>query len=112
MFRISRLSNERGSRRKNDVRNFRDDLQGCIFGRSKYRKSYFWKGLTMPSSASGPSEPIGLAVEIVSAFVARNSLPSAQLPVLIQSVHAALLNIVSSNVTPSTVGASQRQSRR
>jgi predicted transcriptional regulator len=62
-----------------------------------------WKDYYMPSSASGPSEPIVLAVEIVSAFVGRNSLPSAQLPVLIQSVHAALLNIISSNVTPGSV---------
>jgi predicted transcriptional regulator len=44
----------------------------------------------MPLSNSDSSDPIGLAAEIVSAFVAHNSLPRAELPALIQSVHAAL----------------------
>jgi len=44
----------------------------------------------MPSSKSDSSDPLGLAAEIVSAYVVRNSLPRAELPALIQSVHAAL----------------------
>ena len=56
----------------------------------------------MPSSKSDSSNPIGLAAKIVSAFVARNSLPRAELPPLIQSVHAALTKIASGTVTPDT----------
>jgi len=56
----------------------------------------------MPSSKSDSSDPIGLAAEIVSAFVAHNSLPWAELPGLIQSVHTALTNISSGVETPST----------
>ena len=37
----------------------------------------------MPSSKSDSSDPIGLAAEIVSAFVTHNSLPRAELPALI-----------------------------
>ena len=54
----------------------------------------------MPSSMSGSSDPIALATDIVSAFVANNSLRSAELPVLIQSVHASLVKIASGAVTP------------
>ena len=56
----------------------------------------------MPSSKSDSSDPTGLATEIVSAFVANNSVPSAELPALIQSVHAALTKIASGAVTPVT----------
>ena len=56
----------------------------------------------MPSSKSDSSDPIGLAAEIVSAFVTHNSLPRAELPALIQSVHAALTKIASGAVSPDT----------
>ena len=56
----------------------------------------------MPSSKSDSSDPTGLAAEIVSAFVANNSMPSAELPGLIQSVHAALTKIASGALTPVT----------
>ena len=56
----------------------------------------------MPISKSDSSDPIGLAAEIVSAFVANNSLPLAELPGLIQSVHAALTKIASGAATPGT----------
>ena len=57
----------------------------------------------MPSPKSDSSDPIGLAAEIVSVFVAHNSLPRAELPALIQSVHAALTKSASGAVTPGTV---------
>ena len=44
----------------------------------------------MPSSKSDSFDPLSLAAEIVAAFVAHNSVPRAELPALIQSVHAAL----------------------
>ncbi len=44
-----------------------------------------------PSSAA--SNYIELAADIVSAFVTRNSVPPADLPALISSVHAALQNV-------------------
>jgi predicted transcriptional regulator len=55
----------------------------------------------MPSFKSDSSDPMGLAAEIVSAFVAHNSLPWAELPAMIQSVHTALANISSGVETPS-----------
>jgi predicted transcriptional regulator len=42
---------------------------------------------------SGSSNPVDLAAEIVSAFVTHNSLRSADLPELIESVHAGLVKI-------------------
>ena len=44
----------------------------------------------MTTSDAEPSKSIELAAEIVAAFVANNSLPIAELPALIHSVHAAL----------------------
>ena len=49
----------------------------------------------MPTFTSNPFDPIAVTGGIVSAFVAHNSLPSAELPALIESVHAALVKIVS-----------------
>jgi predicted transcriptional regulator len=42
------------------------------------------------TSNAEPSKSIELAAEIVAAFVANNSLPIAELPALIHSVHASL----------------------
>ena len=60
----------------------------------------------MATFMSEPSDPITVTGGIVSAFVAHNSLPSAELPALIQSVHAALVKIVSEAVTPNAPGTS------
>ena len=51
------------------------------------------KGYRMPRSMSESSNPVDLAAEVVSAFVTHNSLPSADLPALIESVHAGLVKI-------------------
>ena len=56
----------------------------------------------MPSTKSDSSDPIGLAAEIVSAFVAHNSLPRVELPAPIHSVHAALTKNASGAVAPNT----------
>ena len=44
----------------------------------------------MTTSDAESSQSIELAAEIVAAFVANNSLPIAELPALIHSVHAAM----------------------
>ncbi len=49
----------------------------------------------MPLSPSDSADPLDLTSDIVSAFVANNSLRSAELPALIESVHAGLLKIIS-----------------
>ena len=54
----------------------------------------------MPQSTSVSADPLALTGEIVAAFVANNSLPLAELPAVIQSVHAALTKIASGVVTP------------
>ncbi len=54
----------------------------------------------MPQSASETADLLVLTGEIISAFVAHNSLPSAELADLIQSVHAGLVKIASGTVTP------------
>lgn len=54
----------------------------------------------MPTFTSNPFDPITVTGGIVSAFVAHNSLPSAELLALIKSVHAALVKIVSGAGTP------------
>lgn len=43
-------------------------------------------------------DPVGLAVDIVSAFVGNNSLPASELGPLVQSVHAELLRLSASPV--------------
>jgi predicted transcriptional regulator len=57
----------------------------------------------MPTTVSDSSDSIALAVEIVSAFVANNSLPAAELPALLQTVHAALGRIASGSAAPGEV---------
>lgn len=47
----------------------------------------------MSTSKAEPSNPVDLASEIVSAFVTHNSLRTADLPALIESVHAGLVKI-------------------
>ncbi len=49
----------------------------------------------MQLSPSDSADPLDLTSDIVSAFVANNSLRSAELPALIESVHAGLLKIIS-----------------
>ncbi len=49
----------------------------------------------MPQSPTESADPLELTSDIVSAFVAYNSLRSAELPALIQSVHAGLVKIIS-----------------
>jgi predicted transcriptional regulator len=53
----------------------------------------------MATSNSEPSDFVGLAAEIVSAFVAHNSLPVAELPNLLNSVHGALTKIAEGSAT-------------
>lgn len=38
-------------------------------------------------------DSIGLACEVVSAYVSNNSLPASELPALVASVHGALINL-------------------
>jgi predicted transcriptional regulator len=55
---------------------------------------------SMPPSPSESADPLDLTGDIVSAFVANNSLRSAELPALIQSVHAELVKIANGAATP------------
>jgi predicted transcriptional regulator len=69
----------------------------------------------MPQSASDSADALAMTGEIISAFVAHNSLPLAELPALIQSVHAGLVKIASGAVTqtapePATPAVSARKS--
>src|SRR5579863_7518714 len=56
----------------------------------------------MDSPVSKPVEALTLAGNIVSAFVSHNSVPSADLPALIQSVHGTLTRLSSGAVSPTT----------
>ena len=47
-----------------------------------------------------PSDTVETAAEVVAAFVANNSLPVGELPVLIQTVHAALAKLKEGVETP------------
>ena len=62
----------------------------------------------MPQSTSVSADPLALTGEIVAAFVANNSLPLAELPALIQSVHAGLVKIASGVVPPSALEPATR----
>src|SRR5918998_2526458 len=52
------------------------------------------------SDAAAPANFIALAADIVSAYVARNSLPASELPALINDVHAALVTVASGTAEP------------
>ncbi len=45
------------------------------------------------SETTGPSDYLGLAAGIVSAYVSNNSVPATDLPALIHDVHTALLRV-------------------
>jgi predicted transcriptional regulator len=52
------------------------------------------------------SEVIEMTADIVSAFVSNNSVPAAELPALIQSVHRALSGV---SITPEVVESAPRE---
>lgn len=52
------------------------------------------------SETSSANSFIELAADIVSAYVSNNSVPAAELPSLINEVHAALLRVTSGMVPP------------
>jgi predicted transcriptional regulator len=49
-----------------------------------------------------PSDPLTVAAEIVAAFVAKNHLPAAELPAVIQSVHAAVVRLANGTMNPNS----------
>jgi predicted transcriptional regulator len=49
------------------------------------------------------ADAIEVAAEIVAAFVSYNSLPSGELPALIEAVHAAIKTVAASDGTVATV---------
>ena len=54
----------------------------------------------MPTDEIDSSDVLSFAAEVVAAFVSNNSLPVAELPSLIQSVHAALSRLASGTIAP------------
>ncbi len=54
----------------------------------------------MPTSTTEPTNVVAMTAEIVSAYVSKNSVPPAELPALLQSVHESLAKIASGVVTP------------
>ena len=52
------------------------------------------------SETTGTENFIELAADIVSAYVSNNSVPSSDLPALINEVHAALLRVTTGTVVP------------
>ncbi|MGD0188995.1 MAG: MucR family transcriptional regulator [Roseiarcus sp.] len=56
----------------------------------------------MPTSNTEPFDVVELAAEIVSAFVAHNSLPVAELPNLLSTVHGALAKMGDGSATAKT----------
>jgi predicted transcriptional regulator len=56
----------------------------------------------MPTSGSDAEYFASLAAEVVAAFVSHNSVPVAELPALIGSVHAALTGIEAGKTNPAT----------
>jgi predicted transcriptional regulator len=51
-------------------------------------------------NSNDPTKHLELAAEIVAAFVSHNSLPPAELPGVIHSVHAALVALASGSAAP------------
>jgi predicted transcriptional regulator len=94
----------RRCRRNSRVRGFRADLSRLI-SRDIETPQIGFEDLCMPTSKSGSTDPIGLAAEIVSAYVVHNSLPRAELPALIQTVYAALMRNVEGAVSANAVEA-------
>jgi predicted transcriptional regulator len=54
------------------------------------------------SDAAAPAHFIELAADIVSAYVTKNSLPTSELPNLINEVHSALVSLANGAAEPST----------
>jgi predicted transcriptional regulator len=69
----------------------------------------------MPSSPSSSADLAAMTAEIVAAFVSHNAVPAAELPALLQSVHAGLVTIATGVTAPAeqpapTPAVSVRQS--
>ena len=56
----------------------------------------------MPSSGQDNIDLVALSAEVVSAYVANNSVPVAELPALLGSIHAALLGIAAGTTNPAS----------
>jgi predicted transcriptional regulator len=54
----------------------------------------------MAASSSDPLDFVALSAEVVAAFVSNNSVPVAELPGLISSVHAGLMRLASGVAAP------------
>jgi predicted transcriptional regulator len=54
----------------------------------------------VPTDEIESSDVLSFAAEVVAAFVSNNSLPVAELPSLIQSVHAALSRLATGMIAP------------
>jgi len=59
----------------------------------------------MPQSSTQSDEAIALTGEIVSAFVAHNSLRSAELPALIQAVYEGVTKLMTGSAPPAVAEA-------
>jgi predicted transcriptional regulator len=56
----------------------------------------------MPTSGPGSTDFVALSAEVVSAYVTNNSVPVAELPALVASVHAALVGIAARATNPAS----------
>ena len=56
-----------------------------------------------PGALVATSDPIELAAEILTAYVANNSVPRGELPALFEGLHAALKRLVEGAVAPAVV---------
>jgi predicted transcriptional regulator len=45
------------------------------------------------NTANPPNNFIGLAADVVAAYVANNNVPAAELPILLNGVHSALAGL-------------------
>lgn len=54
----------------------------------------------MAQSSSDPAKLVTISTEIVAAFVSHNAVPAAELPALLQSVHAGLTTIATGAKPP------------
>src|SRR6185312_12599966 len=61
------------------------------------RRALFHDGMMAMSDGSGEPNYIALTAEIVSAYVSNNTVPAAEIPGLINQVHAALSRVSSNS---------------
>lgn len=65
--------------------------------------------ITIEASALDSAASVGITSEAISAYMAQNHIPAAEIPALIASVHATFANLGRAELSPTAARARPRR---